>query len=67
MTTLYTLDGDTKREMTEQEKQDYLNYQQQVEQQKQAELNAIAAQKAARQTVLDKLGLTADEAAALFG
>ena len=67
MATLYTLDGDTKREMTEQEKQDYLDYQQQIEQQKQAELNAIAARAAARQTVLDKLGLTADEAAALFG
>ena len=67
MATLYTLDGDTKREMTEQEKQDYLDYQQQVEQQKQTELNALEAKAAARQSVLDKLGLTADEAAALFG
>ena len=67
MATLYTLDGDTKREMTEQEQQDYLNYQQQVEQQKQAELNELKAKAVARQAVLDKLGLTADEAQTLFG
>ncbi len=33
----------------------------------QAEADAIEAKAAARQAVLDKLGLTADEAAALFG
>ena len=33
----------------------------------QAEAEAQAAKLAARQAVLDKLGLTADEAAALFG
>ena len=33
----------------------------------QAQANAILAKEAARQAVLDKLGLTADEAAALFG
>jgi hypothetical protein len=33
----------------------------------QAEAEAQAAKQAARQAVLDKLGLTADEAAALFG
>ena len=32
-----------------------------------AEANAIEAKAAARQAVLDKLGLTADEAAALLG
>lgn len=67
MATLYTLDGDTKREMTEQEIQDYLNYQQQVEQQKQIELNAVEAKAAAKASALTKLGLTANEAAALFG
>ncbi len=33
----------------------------------QAQADAIKAKAAARQAVLDKLGLTADEAAALFG
>ena len=33
----------------------------------QAQADAIEAKAAARQAVLDKLGLTADEAAALFG
>jgi hypothetical protein len=33
----------------------------------QAEIDAQTAKLAARQAVLDKLGLTADEAAALFG
>ena len=32
-----------------------------------AEAQAVEAKAAARQAVLDKLGLTADEAAALFG
>jgi hypothetical protein len=32
-----------------------------------AETEAVKAKAAARQAVLDKLGLTADEAAALFG
>ena len=67
METLYTLDGNTKREMTEQETQNHLDYQQQVEQQKQKEIAANKIKAAARQVVLDKLGLTADEAAALLG
>jgi len=33
----------------------------------QAQAEALAAKQAARQAVLDKLGLTADEAAALLG
>ncbi len=33
----------------------------------QAQADALEAKTAARQAVLDKLGLTADEAAALFG
>ena len=67
MATLYTLDGDTKRKMTEQEAQNYLDYQQQVEQQKQQQIEDAETKAAARQAVLDKLGLTANEAAALFG
>jgi hypothetical protein len=67
METLYTLDGNTKREMTEQETQNHLDYQRQVEQQKQNEIAADEIKAAARQVVLDKLGLTADEAAALLG
>ena len=33
----------------------------------QAQADAVVAKETARQAVLDKLGLTADEAAALFG
>lgn len=33
----------------------------------QAQADALVAKETARQAVLDKLGLTADEAAALFG
>jgi len=58
-----TQDGNEVREMTAQEFTEY--------KQLQTELAAIesakAAQTAARQAVLDKLGLTADEAAALLG
>jgi len=58
-----TQDGNEVREMTAQEFTEY--------EQLQTELAAIesaqAAQTAARQAVLDKLGLTADEAAALLG
>ena len=42
----------------------------QIEQQQaaaQAQLDALETKAAARQAVLEKLGLTADEAAALFG
>ena len=35
--------------------------------QAQTQIKALEAKAAARQAVLDKLGLTADEAAALFG
>ena len=67
MTIFYTLDGNIEREMNKEEIQNYLNYQQEVEQQKQNELKTLAAKLAKRQAALDKLGLTADEAAALFG
>jgi hypothetical protein len=55
--------GDEQREMTDAE---YAQWQaDKIEAQAQAD--AQAAKVAARQAVLDKLGLTADEAAALLG
>jgi hypothetical protein len=55
--------GDEVREMTNEE---YAQWQaDKIEAQAQAD--AQAAKAAARQAVLDKLGLTADEAAALLG
>lgn len=56
-------DGEQHREMTDAE---YAQWQaDRAEAQARAE--ALEAKVAARQAVLDKLGLTADEAAALFG
>ena len=56
-------DGQTQREMTDAE---YTQWQtDKIETEAQAE--AVEAKAAARQAVLDKLGLTADEAAALLG
>jgi hypothetical protein len=55
--------GEIKREMTDAE---YKQWQaDKIEAETQAA--ALEAKAAARQAVLDKLGLTADEAAALFG
>ena len=55
--------GNTKREMNDAE---YAQWQaDKIEAETQAE--AVEAKAAAKQAVLDKLGLTADEAAALFG
>jgi hypothetical protein len=55
--------GDEVREMTSEE---YAQWQaDKIEAQAQADAQAVKA--AARQAVLDKLGLTADEAAALLG
>ena len=56
MTNPITFDGHEQREMTEAEFAQYKLDQAEAE-----------AQAAARQAVLDKLGLTADEAAALLG
>lgn len=60
-------DNGTQREMTAHEAAEYKAWQVIAKAETQAELDAIAAKAAARQAVLDKLGLTADEAAALFG
>ena len=56
--------GETiEREMTVAEQTNYDNVQTEIE----AETDAQTAKAAARQAVLNKLGLTADEAAALLG
>ncbi len=56
-------DNGTTREMTAKEKAE----QEKVYAEAEARTEALEAKAAARQAVLDKLGLTADEAAALFG
>jgi len=59
--------GDEVRPMTVDEYEQWLTDQTEAEAQTEAQTEAQAAKIAARQAVLDKLGLTADEAAALFG
>jgi hypothetical protein len=61
--TLKTLDGNILREMTDAELAQYTLDQAEAA----AQVEAQAAKAAARQAVLDKLGLTANEAAALLG
>ena len=56
-------DNGTTREMTASEKEE----QEKVYAEAEAQAEAQTAKLAARQAVLDKLGLTADEAAALLG
>ena len=60
-------DNGTDREMTADEAAEYKAWQVVAKAETQAEAEAAEAKAAARQAVLDKLGLTADEAAALFG
>ena len=69
MTKHLTQIGDEVREMTEAELEQWqADFGDLPEPQTEAQiLEAQAAKVAARQSVLDKLGLTADEAAALFG
>ena len=55
--------GDEVREMTDAEYAQWQKDNTELE----AQAEAVAAKAAARQAVLNKLGLTADEAAALFG
>ena len=54
------------REMTNEEKEQTLKNKKQFDKQYAAEIAAYEAKETARQAVLDKLGLTADEAAALL-
>ena len=65
--TLRINDNGTDRSMTTQEIEEYEAWKIIYLQEKQAQAEAQIAKAAARQAVLDKLGLTADEAAALFG
>ena len=69
MTKHLTQIGDEVREMTEAELEQWqTDFGDLPEPQTEAQiLEAQAAKVAAREAVLDKLGLTADEAAALFG
>lgn len=60
-------DNGTEREMTADEAAEYKAWQVVAKVEAQAEADAISAKAAARQAVLDKLGLTVDEAKALFG
>jgi len=60
-------DNGTDREMTAEEEAAHLAWAVIAQAETQAQIEAQAAKIAARQAVLDKLGLTADEAAALFG
>jgi hypothetical protein len=60
-------DNGTDREMTADEAAEYKAWQVVAKAETQAEADTIEARAAAKQTVLNKLGLTADEAAALFG
>ena len=60
-------DNGTDRNMTKAEEAVYLASAEQIQLETEAYAEAKAPKAAARQAVLDKLGLTADEAAALFG
>lgn len=60
-------DNGIDRNMTADEEAAHLAWAQTVEAQNVADANAQTAKAAARKAVLDKLGLTADEAQTLFG
>ena len=60
-------DNGTEREATETEIAYYEGWQKEAAAEAKSRKAAEAAKAAARQAVLDKLGLTADEAAALLG
>jgi hypothetical protein len=60
-------DNGTDRDMTDEEIAEYQIWQKLRKEETKAETDAQAERTAARQAVLDKLGLTANEAAALLG
>ena len=60
-------DNGTNREMTADEEAAYKAWQEIAQAEAKARADETAAKTAARQAVLDKLGLTADEAVALLG
>ena len=60
-------DGETQREMSDDEYAQWLKDEAQAQAQAEAQEQDNTARAAKRQQALDKLGLTADETAALFG
>ena len=60
-------DNGRDRNMTKAEEAAHLAWAEQAQAEAEAQIEAQNAKLAARQAVLDKLGLTTDEAAALFG
>jgi len=60
-------DNGTTRNMTPDEEAAHLAWVEIAEAETEARVEAVEAKAAARQAVLDKLGLTADEVVALFG
>ena len=60
-------DNGADREMTADEEAEYLAFSAQIQDTQQKLIEAEQKKLADKQAVLDKLGLTADEAAALFG
>lgn len=60
-------DNGVTRDMTEDEQAAYEAFQTDTAAEAEAQNKALVAKKAARKAVLDKLGLTADEASALLG
>ncbi len=60
-------DNGTERNMTPAEEAAYLAWAETAKAEAEAQAAALKAKAEARQAVLDKLGLTADEAAALLG
>ena len=65
--TLKMNDNGTNRNMTKAEEAAHLAWTEEAQAEAQARADALASKQAARQAVLDKLGLTADEAQALLG
>ena len=60
-------DNGVDRDMTPEEEAEHLTWAKEAQAAAEAQAKAQAAKQAARQAVLDKLGLTADEAQALLG
>jgi hypothetical protein len=60
-------DNGVDRDMTEQEQTAYLAWQKQKQKHVKEQEKAVAEKATARQAVLDRLGITADEAALLLG
>ena len=60
-------DNGTNRDMTKDEEAAYLAWAVEAQAEAEAQADQAVAKAEARQAVLDKLGLTADEAAALLG